>query len=62
MQGSEIVRLLYIGDENGWHQFVREDNRFGIVWSELQPNDLYMIECMGDSNVKEERYAKTREA
>jgi len=38
-------KLIYVGKENGWHQFVKaEDGRFGNVWSELLDDDLELIE------------------
>jgi len=44
---NQEERLIYVGynfSGNGhWHQFEKTSNP-GIVWSELQNNDLWMIE------------------
>jgi hypothetical protein len=51
-EGDEVIRLLYIGEERGWHQFVKEEDRFGTVWSELLPSDLWMLVEIGDANLE----------
>lgn len=44
---SSDPTLMYVGTENGWHQFTKsQDGRLGNVWCEITDKELDMIKAI----------------